>query len=274
MLDSAVAGGDRAVPPLLTHWRQRQPPPRPPGPRAARGEVLTHQTVLRAPSSRGRPCRSRGAPCSRSSSSGRPSETAPPAPTHPYPARLDSERPGRGTRREAPVTHSAVRARSVGKTSLLHQYVNMKFLNTYKATIGSDFVVKETMIDDTRVAMQVRPPCESRPPGAGQAAQRNAAGRSGTPRGRSASRAWGRPSSAARTAACSCSTRRTGEPAQPARLGPADPARRAAAHARLTLPCQRVLRGGAEVEGGVPQPGAAQGPGHLPVRADGQQNRR
>ena len=31
----------------------------------------------------------------------------------------------------------------------------MKFLNTYKATIGSDFVVKETMIDDTRVAMQV-----------------------------------------------------------------------------------------------------------------------
>ena len=198
----------------------------------------------------------------------------PPAPTHPYPARLDSERPGRGTRREAPVTHSAVRARSVGKTSLLHQYVNMKFLNTYKATIGSDFVVKETMIDDTRVAMQVRPPCESRPPGAGQAAQRNAAGRSGTPRGRSASRAWGRPSSAARTAACSCSTRRTGEPAQPARLGPADPARRAAAHARLTLPCQRVLRGGAEVEGGVPQPGAAQGPGHLPVRADGQQNRR
>ena len=89
----------------------------------------------------------------------------PPAPTHPYPARLDSERPGRGTRREAPVTHSAVRARSVGKTSLLHQYVNMKFLNTYKATIGSDFVVKETMIDDTRVAMQVRPPCESRPLG-------------------------------------------------------------------------------------------------------------
>ena len=31
----------------------------------------------------------------------------------------------------------------------------MKFLNTYKATIGSDFVVKETMIDNTRVAMQV-----------------------------------------------------------------------------------------------------------------------
>ena len=59
-----------------------------------------------------------------------------------------------------------------------------------------------------------------------------------------------------------------------ARLGPPGPARRAAAHARLALPCQRVLRGGAEVEGGVPQPGAAQGPGHLPVRADGQQNRR
>ena len=53
----------------------------------------------------------------------------------------------------------------MGKTSLLHQYVNMKFLNTYKATIGSDFVVKETMIDDTRVAMQVRPPCDA---GAGE----------------------------------------------------------------------------------------------------------
>jgi GTPase SAR1 family protein len=47
---------------------------------------------------------------------------------------------------------------SVGKTSLLHQYVNEKFLNTYKATIGSDFVVKETMIDETRVAMQVHKP--------------------------------------------------------------------------------------------------------------------
>ena len=51
---------------------------------------------------------------------------------------------------------------SVGKTSLLHQYVNEKFLNTYKATIGSDFVVKETMIDETRVAMQVhKPNCHS-----------------------------------------------------------------------------------------------------------------
>jgi hypothetical protein len=35
----------------------------------------------------------------------------------------------------------------------------MKFLNTYKATIGSDFLVKETMIDETRVAMQVRTRC-------------------------------------------------------------------------------------------------------------------
>jgi len=44
---------------------------------------------------------------------------------------------------------------NVGKTSLLHQYVNMRFVNAYKATIGSDFVVKETMIDDSRVAMQI-----------------------------------------------------------------------------------------------------------------------
>jgi hypothetical protein len=50
--------------------------------------------------------------------------------------------------------------RSVGKTSLLHRYVNNMFMNNYKATIGSDFVVKETEINGTRVAMQVRFGCD------------------------------------------------------------------------------------------------------------------
>uniref|UniRef100_A0A8C9YQE2 RAB7A, member RAS oncogene family n=1 Tax=Sander lucioperca TaxID=283035 RepID=A0A8C9YQE2_SANLU len=32
----------------------------------------------------------------------------------------------------------------VGKTSLMNQYVNKKFSNQYKATIGADFLTKET----------------------------------------------------------------------------------------------------------------------------------
>ena len=36
----------------------------------------------------------------------------------------------------------------VGKTSLMNQYVNKKFSNQYKATIGADFLTKEVMVDD------------------------------------------------------------------------------------------------------------------------------
>lgn len=42
-----------------------------------------------------------------------------------------------------------------GKTSLLDQYVNKKFSNQYKATIGADFLTKEVMVDDRLVTMQV-----------------------------------------------------------------------------------------------------------------------
>ena len=34
----------------------------------------------------------------------------------------------------------------VGKTSLMNQYVNKKFSNQYKATIGADFLTKEVSI--------------------------------------------------------------------------------------------------------------------------------
>ena len=47
---------------------------------------------------------------------------------------------------------------SVGKTSLMNQYVNRKFSNQYKATIGADFLTKEVMIEDKLVTMQVRFP--------------------------------------------------------------------------------------------------------------------
>jgi Ras-related protein Rab-7A len=43
----------------------------------------------------------------------------------------------------------------VGKTSLMNQYVNKKFSNQYKATIGADFLTKEVMVDDRLITMQI-----------------------------------------------------------------------------------------------------------------------
>lgn len=43
----------------------------------------------------------------------------------------------------------------VGKTSLMNQYVNKKFTNQYKATIGADFLTKEVAIDGKSVTMQI-----------------------------------------------------------------------------------------------------------------------
>eukprot|EP00386_Alphamonas_edax_P002241 GDKI01006728.1.p1 GENE.GDKI01006728.1~~GDKI01006728.1.p1 ORF type:complete len:213 (+),score=73.72 GDKI01006728.1:75-713(+) len=43
----------------------------------------------------------------------------------------------------------------VGKTSLMNQYVNKKFSNQYKATIGADFMTKEVTIDDKQVTLQI-----------------------------------------------------------------------------------------------------------------------
>jgi len=43
----------------------------------------------------------------------------------------------------------------VGKTSLMNQYVNKKFSNACKATIGADFLTKEVMVDDRLVTMQI-----------------------------------------------------------------------------------------------------------------------
>jgi len=43
----------------------------------------------------------------------------------------------------------------VGKTSLMYQYVNKKFSNQYKATIGADFLTKEVMVDEKLVTLQI-----------------------------------------------------------------------------------------------------------------------
>ena len=47
----------------------------------------------------------------------------------------------------------------MGKTSLMNQYVNKKFSNQYKATIGADFLTKEVQVDDRLVTMQVHTFC-------------------------------------------------------------------------------------------------------------------
>lgn len=52
--------------------------------------------------------------------------------------------------------HCSVCLLRVGKTSLMNQYVNKKFSNQYKATIGADFLTKEVQVDDRLVTMQVR----------------------------------------------------------------------------------------------------------------------
>lgn len=52
----------------------------------------------------------------------------------------------------------------VGKTSLMNQYVNKKFSNQYKATIGADFLTKEVMVDDRLVTMQVLVTLKSQSP--------------------------------------------------------------------------------------------------------------
>mmetsp|Transcript_9793 Transcript_9793/g.11090 ORF Transcript_9793/g.11090 Transcript_9793/m.11090 type:complete len:207 (+) Transcript_9793:46-666(+) len=43
----------------------------------------------------------------------------------------------------------------VGKTSLLNQYVNGRYTQQYRATVGADFMAKEVMIDDRVVNLQI-----------------------------------------------------------------------------------------------------------------------
>jgi len=37
----------------------------------------------------------------------------------------------------------------------MNQYVNKKFSNQYKATIGADFLTKEVLVDDRLITMQI-----------------------------------------------------------------------------------------------------------------------
>ena len=80
----------------------------------------------------------------------------------PAPAATTTDR-CRPSRQVAPLTPLTVpasprRCCSVGKTSLMNQYVNKKFSSQYKATIGADFLTKEVQVDDRLVTMQARSP--------------------------------------------------------------------------------------------------------------------
>lgn len=60
--------------------------------------------------------------------------------------------------RETPlhtVNTRGINASRVGKTSLMNQYVNKRFSTQYKATIGADFLTKDTVVDDKLVTLQV-----------------------------------------------------------------------------------------------------------------------
>lgn len=43
----------------------------------------------------------------------------------------------------------------VGKTSLLNSYVDQKFVNSYKATVGADFMEKEVVVDGKVINLEV-----------------------------------------------------------------------------------------------------------------------
>jgi Ras-related protein Rab-7A len=43
----------------------------------------------------------------------------------------------------------------VGKTAILNKYVNGKFIEEHKATIGADFLTKEISVDDKLITLQI-----------------------------------------------------------------------------------------------------------------------
>merc|ERR1712196_728718 len=67
--------------------------------------------------------------------------------------------PGTSTRKKVLLKVIILGDSSVGKTSLMNMYVNRKFNNQYKATIGADFLTKEVMVahngDQRLVTMQI-----------------------------------------------------------------------------------------------------------------------
>ena len=42
---------------------------------------------------------------------------------------------------------------SVGKTSLMTRYVDNRYTQQYRATVGADFMAKDVMIDDKMVSL-------------------------------------------------------------------------------------------------------------------------
>ena len=61
----------------------------------------------------------------------------------------------RGARANHPMRAHILGDSAVGKTSLMHVYVNRKFNAQYKATIGADFMTKDVVVDDKNVSLQL-----------------------------------------------------------------------------------------------------------------------
>ncbi|CAL1134915.1 unnamed protein product, partial [Cladocopium goreaui] len=70
-------------------------------------------------------------------------------------AKARSQKPSMSAKKKVLLKVIILGDSGVGKTSLMNQYVNKKFTNQYKATIGADFLTKEVMIDDKLVTMQI-----------------------------------------------------------------------------------------------------------------------
>ncbi|KAJ3070299.1 Ras- protein Rab-7 [Podochytrium sp. JEL0797] len=69
---------------------------------------------------------------------------------------MSSSRNTTGTSRRRPMLKVIILGDSgVGKTSLMNQYVNRKFSNQYKATIGADFLTKDVEVDGKSVTTQI-----------------------------------------------------------------------------------------------------------------------
>lgn len=96
---------------------------------------------------------------------------------------------------------------SVGKTSLLHQYVHKTFYEDYRTTLGASILTKVIAVDNTPLKMQVRcpdsPVCQHLPvsPDACWCTHALLCPRSGTRGDRSDSGPWCRPSTKALMAA-------------------------------------------------------------------------
>jgi Ras-related protein Rab-7A len=62
---------------------------------------------------------------------------------------------GPNSRKKAPLKVVVIGDSSVGKTSLLNQYVNKRYTSWYQATMAVDFLAKNVVIDNRVATLQI-----------------------------------------------------------------------------------------------------------------------